>query len=52
MRLHWLVVAVKFVLIAVLLKIVLALLLLPLLAVDYRATARYWRSLFRPRPIA
>ena len=50
MRLHWLVVAMKFVLLAVLLKIVLVLLALPLLLIDYRATTRYWRSLFRRTP--
>ena len=50
MRLHWLVVAMKFVLLAVLLKIVLVLLTLPLLLVDYRAATRYWRSLLRRTP--
>jgi hypothetical protein len=50
MRLHWLVVAMKFVLFAVLLKIVLVLLALPLLLVDYRAATRYWRSLFHRTP--
>jgi hypothetical protein len=47
MRIHWLVVAVKFILLAVAVKIVLVLLTLPLLLVDYHAATRYWRSLFR-----
>jgi len=46
MRFHWLMVAAKFMLLAVILKLVLALLVLPLLVVDYRAATRYWRSLF------
>jgi hypothetical protein len=47
MRLHWLVVAIKFVLVAFVVKIVLVLLALPLLAVDYHIATRYWRSLLR-----
>lgn len=50
MRFHWLVVAAKFLLLAVLVKLVLALLVLPLLLVDYRGTTLYWRSLFRRTP--
>lgn len=50
MRLHWLIVAAKFILIAVLLKLVFALLVLPLFLVDFRAAPRYWRSLFRRTP--
>jgi hypothetical protein len=44
MRIHWLAVAAKFILLAVIVKLVLVLLLLPLFAVDYRAATRYWRS--------
>lgn len=47
MRIHWLVVTLKFILLAVVLKIVLLLLTLPLLLVDYHSATRYWRSLFR-----
>jgi hypothetical protein len=50
MRLHWLAVAAKFLLLAVLVKLVLALLVLPLLLVDYRGTTLYWRSLLRRTP--
>jgi hypothetical protein len=50
MRIHWLVIALKFVLIAVVVKILLVLvvlLTLPLLAVDYHIATRCWRSLYR-----
>jgi hypothetical protein len=47
---HGLAVAVKFVLLAVVLKIVLVLLLLPLLLFDRRGAPRYWWSVFR-RPL-
>jgi hypothetical protein len=50
MRLHWLIVAAKFILIALLLKLVLVLLVLPLFLVDFRAAPRYWRSVFRRTP--
>lgn len=47
MRIHWLAVALKVVLLGVVLKTVLVLLTLPLLLVDYHTATRYWRSLFR-----
>ena len=50
MRIHWLLVAAKFILLAVIVKLVLVLLVLPLFAVDYRAASRYWRSPLRRTP--
>lgn len=44
---HGLAVAVKFVVLAVVLKIVLVLLVLPLLLFDVRGAPRYWWSVFR-----
>jgi hypothetical protein len=51
MRIHWLLIAAKFILFAIFLKLLVVLLVLPLFATNSRSFTCYWRSLLKRMPV-